>query len=224
MITRPRRWTALLSLMAGLLAGGCSDDGGDAQGAAGASGAAGAAGAAGNPGDEYQAEVFASTVVLDEATLAAMSPDDGSGKLRFASSTPQLAGLEKGSVLLTGQSARTPRGLLRVVRSVTAQGGGLELDTLEAPPQLAFRKLHVRTSRAITDVAAGSLVDAPRLPAAVPPGAGPGLRPQDAGGKYVHKDIDLLVFDADDKAETTSDQVRVKGALGSKSLPSNTPG
>ncbi|MFO0660655.1 MAG: hypothetical protein U0165_12615 [Polyangiaceae bacterium] len=162
--------------------------------------------------DEYAAELFPGTVVLDDATLATMSTDDRSGKLVFSASNPSLAGLKKGSVILAGKSATSPRGLLRVVRSVSTSASGVELDTVDAPLQVAFKKLHVKATRTTGELGSATSIDAPKLPASFEPF--PGSSIQSGGGDSVSKKVDVVVFDGDNNETTTDDQVRVQGELG----------
>ena len=71
--------------------------------------------------------------VTDEATRAALvaySPTDGT--LRFATSTPLLAGLVAGDVLVSAPSTAAPAGYLRKVVSITTDGAEVSLETTQA--------------------------------------------------------------------------------------------
>jgi hypothetical protein len=73
------------------------------------------------------------TRVADEemrAALTAYSPD--SGTLRFAHSTPVLAGVRVGDVIVSEPSAAAPAGYLRKVVSVTVEGNEVVLETTQA--------------------------------------------------------------------------------------------
>jgi hypothetical protein len=103
--------------------------------------------------DTVLAVPFASTKMLSASDLDALVPETGDGRLVFSRPLAILADVRAGSVLVGGLSASSPRGLLRVVTSVERQGDRAELRTVNAPIQLAFRKLTVATwSRATGEI------------------------------------------------------------------------
>lgn len=163
---------------------------------------------AGAPPDELSYELFSSTTFLQGADLAALTatPD---GTLSFATAPASLAKVEAGSILLAGISPATPQGLVRAVTSVERQGAGLKLTTLQAPIQLAFRKLHVKTTRDVVNFA--------QSPATRSDVSTRSVRPRDLGvgvDAGASLPLDFLLYDADDDPATTNDQIGIRGSLG----------
>src|SRR5258708_29820734 len=95
------------------------------------------------PKDVIEAVPFKSTVMLASTDLASLAPDNGDGVLAFTTAPDALAQVKRGSILVATVSPSTPTGLLRVVKSVTRSGTSLTLETLNAPVQLAFARLHM---------------------------------------------------------------------------------
>lgn len=157
-------------------------------------------------GDRYEAEPFASTVLLDQDTLGLLRASEADGTLRFSGTPAALAALAAGQVLVAGRSAKAPTGLLRFVGEVAQDSQGLVLKTTEAPIQLAFRKLEVAFSRHVGDEArpltfehVGSKEMA--------------LTKTISGGYWPALDVDEYVFDGDGDPSTPLDQVHVTGKL-----------
>jgi hypothetical protein len=71
------------------------------------------------------------TKVVEGEALAALTTFGADGRLTFASTTPWLAALEVGDVLVAGPSVAAPSGLLRRVASDPSPeaGGGLRIET-----------------------------------------------------------------------------------------------
>jgi hypothetical protein len=172
-----------------LLAPGCSDD--DSSSAA-----------AGNPDDEVSYELFKSTIELDGAALSAISDNGKDGTLRFSGKPSALANVKQGSILFGGRSDKTPVGLLRYVVEAKDEGGALVLRTVNAPPQVAFKKMHLKAKRDVPDFGASSFT------------ANPKLRPLDEGGGGKQLDLSWVLFDGDGNESTTDDQVKASGQLG----------
>ena len=75
----------------------------------------------------------ATTKVTDAATRAALSAyDRATGLLRFKQSTPTLAALKPGDVIVSSPSAAAPDGYLRKVTAIRSEGGETVLDTSQA--------------------------------------------------------------------------------------------
>ena len=183
---------ALLLLICGFLAPACS-------------------GSEAPPADKPQAtpiksltfEVFPFVHQLDDAALDALTTSGSDGTLTFAGAPVPLDGIERGSILLGGTSKKAPFGLLRIVRDVERSGSEVVVRSVNAPPQLAFRSLHVRASAGV-----GSLTD---------PSTDwdfPDLSPRKAGSGSGNEPFDFYLFDGDHDISTTDDQVRVHGAFG----------
>lgn len=162
--------------------------------------------------DVYEAKLFPTTHELSAATLAAMNVDDGSGQLVFTSSSAELTSIAPGHVILAGQTTSTPSGLLRFVTKVEPNGAGVRLTTVQAPLQAAFQKLHVKSRRRSVELTDDDVVVTPLAH------FGPQKRIQAvraADGVVDGKlDIDEVLYDGDNNASTTDDQVRVLGTIG----------
>ncbi len=152
-----------------------------------------------DPKDEAEVVPFRSTRVLSEADLALLEPDAGDGILRFTQTPAGLANVERGQVLVASKSATTPSGLLRIVKSATADGNGLTLETVHAPIQLAFQKVHVKTTTKSTGELGGTT-----WPDAI-------TQPLTVGAT---QDVNMIVFDGDGDTSTENDQVVLEGQLG----------
>ncbi|MCA9554853.1 MAG: hypothetical protein KC933_32785, partial [Myxococcales bacterium] len=161
-----------------------------------------------SPADVVEVVPFPSTRVLSADALAALQAESGSGRLVFS---PPPAGLtlEVGDVLVAGLSDSTPSGLLRLVTAVQAEGTALTVETVDAPLQLAFRRVHVRAQRDT-----GELGDATWSAA-----KGVGLRRQPlldltSGSAHTTQHLTVLLFDGDGDPTTEGDQIAFDGELG----------
>jgi len=156
---------------------------------------------------ELHYELLPWTKELTAETLARTKVGDDDGSVRFQGAPSQLVGLKKGDVLLAGQSATTPRGLLRLVLEVRDEGGEMIVTTAPAPIQAAFRTLHARLPAGTV-----ALDGAPADPF--------GTKPQTkyAVGKSVGggKSLDWRVFDQDGDRSTKDDQLYVTGQITGK--------
>jgi hypothetical protein len=163
-------------------------------------------------GDEIEAVPFDATIMLKTSDLTNLAPDKGDGLLVFTPAPPALAAVKPGSVLVASASPLTPHGLLRVVKSRTNDGTSLTLETLNAPLQLAFQRVHLKIrprSSGVISALKGTPNDIePRSLHARDIGrAGPS---QTANASY---DADVLLFDGDGDPMTTDDQVEFKGSI-----------
>ncbi|MBI5531902.1 MAG: hypothetical protein HY898_04250 [Deltaproteobacteria bacterium] len=155
------------------------------------------------PIKELAYEIFPFVVQLDDAALAKLTASEPDGTLRFSSVPPALASAKRGTILLGGSSPKAREGLLRIVRDVQQGADGLVLHTVGAPPQLAFKRLHV--------------VAAAKIPSWTDPGTDwtyPPLDPLVAGSGKGKEPFDFYLFDGDGNTSTTGDQVHVHGELG----------
>lgn len=174
-------WICALSLI--LLSVGCSEDAEPSR-----------------AGDRLDYELFPSTILLDEAALGALTTNGDDGELVFDPEPAALAGVEPGRVIVAGASPTTPSGLLRVVTAVNHQGSELRLSTLNAPVQLAFRRLKV-------DLAPRTVSFGDYAGQALP------VTPLAAGGESEKLVLSDPVFDGDKDLSTTDDQVIGTGTL-----------
>ncbi len=157
--------------------------------------------------DEYTAEPFDTTYQLNADSLAALDNVGADGTIHFATTPAQLAGIQSGTVIISNRSAIAPNGLLRFVRTVTPDGAGLTLGTVQAPLQVAFRSLHVKTAKRTAALGA-----APTTQSA--PGVSAEALTAQSGGGGGTLNLGFVAFDGDGNSETTDDQVTVNGELG----------
>ncbi|MCB9651531.1 MAG: hypothetical protein H6730_33795 [Deltaproteobacteria bacterium] len=101
--------------------------------------------------DVIEYTLFDSTRLLAEDTLASLVEATPEGILRFEGTPAALADVAQLDVILAPASGAAPQGLLRLVTSVSQDGNGLVLETVRAPLQLAFRKLHLRFTRKVDE-------------------------------------------------------------------------
>ncbi|MEZ0311400.1 MAG: hypothetical protein ACAI38_06475 [Myxococcota bacterium] len=159
-----------------------------------------------DPKDEVEIVPFRSTRILGEADLALLEPDAGDGVLRFTSMPAGLANVQRGQVIVASKSPTTPTGLLRIVKSAAADGDGLRLETVHAPIQLAFQKIHIKTTTKST----GELGTT-----AWPNSTTQPLSAQDFDRHVgATQNVNMVVFDGDGDTETENDQVVLEGDLG----------
>jgi Fibronectin type III domain len=78
------------------------------------------------------ATATAAAVVLDAASLSALTDVHTDGSLTFTNAPPQVTGLASGDVIAAGITAATPQGLLRTVTSVTSTGSTTTVATAPA--------------------------------------------------------------------------------------------
>jgi hypothetical protein len=158
--------------------------------------------------DEVEIIPFTSTKMLDGGDVASLAPETEPGVLRFTPAPARLADVQVGSILVSGLTPQTPRGLLRAVVDVAREGDALVLRTQEAPLQLAFRKVHVKSKQRST----GAIGDMPFVDKGVTPQS---LKPQADPSLTVSKkkELEMVLFDGDGDSGTTNDQVVATGAL-----------
>jgi hypothetical protein len=161
--------------------------------------------------DKISYELFDSAILLDKSALSQLEPETGDGLLVFKTTPSALANVARASVIVAGQSAATPKGLLRIVRSVEPNGAGVRITTMNAPLQLAFRQLHIELApRKTPEIGASDWLKNDLTPLSA------GSRPfaSYTGGKHPTLPLDIVAFDGDKDLSTKDDQVRVKGELG----------
>lgn len=182
----------LLSLLAA-----CADDDTDSAG----------------PADEVEAVPFDDTRTLTPADLAMLTGSTPDGVLTFRRTPASLAKVKRGDILVGGASKMTPAGLLRIVTRVDEadSDGSVRLQTINAPIQLAFRKLHVRVARNATLIQSKT-ADAKSSRA--------GLRIQaldidgPSGTASKTETFDYPLFDGDGDEATDDDRIVLSGEIG----------
>lgn len=169
------------------------------------------------PGDVIQAEPFKSTKMLGDTDLGALEPETGDGRLVFPVAPASLANVARGNIIVAGKSASTPHGLLRVVQSVQRDGDALILTTVNAPIQLAFRRVHLNLSPRSTGELAtifGASASARRLN--TKPGGGREVFLSALGDQIASETIEqeVVLFDGDGDEETENDRAVLNVKLG----------
>ena len=149
-------------------------------------------------------EPFRSTIVLSEADLADIALNEADASITLSASAPAADALRKGSVFVAGKSPRTPKGLLRIVKSVERDDDTVRLQTLHAPIQLAFRRVHIETARR----SSGELGAAAWSGNLEPLAFDPFHRHVGASQR-----LNVIIFDGDNDPDSTNDQVAVDGEL-----------
>jgi len=154
------------------------------------------------PIKEIEYELFPFVVSLDAAAREALLESREDGTLVFDGIPPVLAEVEQGSILVSSVAKNAPYGFLRIVREVEPSNGHLTLRTVGAPPQLAFRKLHLRASDQIASLTS-------------PDNEWyfPTLQPSIKGSGKASEPIDFFLFNGDGDPSTKDDQVHVTGKL-----------
>ncbi|MFO7179220.1 MAG: hypothetical protein DIU78_011015 [Pseudomonadota bacterium] len=150
--------------------------------------------------DVVEIEPFPSTVMLTDADLADIEVSETDGIIELSADAPSATELRKGRVFVAGRSERTPNGLLRIVKSVETDGDRLRLETLHAPLQLAFRKVHIEAARRSTGDLGALEGESDREPLAL-------------GGVGASKSLEAILFDGDGDEDTNNDQIAVNGEL-----------
>ena len=123
--------------------------------------------------------------------------------MHFNGTPAALANLKALEVIAAPVSAKTPKGLLRLVLAVENGAGGLTLRTTHAPLQLAFQKLHLKFERSIDDIAERG-VDF----------SGPVRRIQAADSEYQKETITIPAFNGDQDEMSEGDQALFTAKLG----------
>lgn len=149
-------------------------------------------------------EPFRSTVILSDADLKDIQVNESDGSIEMPASAPSVSRLTRGRVMVAGKSEGTPNGLLRVVKAAVSDGERVRLETLHVPIQLAFRKVHIETTRRST----GELGSRSWPPQREPLDFDPFRRHVGAS-----QQLDTVIFDGDGDPHTTNDQVSVSGEL-----------
>lgn len=91
------------------------------------------------------------TRVLDEPSLGALANVTPEGEYFFSTTTPLLAGVREGNILVGAIAPALPHGALVRVESVTPRDGGLAFGTRPAALEEAFEELTVHLAGTITD-------------------------------------------------------------------------
>ncbi len=78
--------------------------------------------------------------------------DDTKGTIRFTGAPASIVARQPGDVIVAGKSPSAPRGFVRAVVSVQADGADTVVETMPIPLQLAFKNLHVKLAREVADL------------------------------------------------------------------------
>jgi Bacterial Ig-like domain (group 2) len=147
------------------------------------------------------------TKPVEDNTQAILSSVSAGGTLRFEQSNAQLQGLKPGDVLVSDPTTAAPDGFLRKVSSVRQEGNEVVVDTTEA---LLTEAVSSGEAEAVTSLTTANLRRAQALRAGVSVQSRALLRPQ---AEILNLEFNKVLFDFDDKPETTNDQIEVSGSL-----------
>lgn len=134
------------------------------------------------------------------------TPATCTGKMVFSKSTPYLAGLAVGNLMVSPPGPNAPYGYLQKVKKITTSGDQVTVETEAASLDEALIEGQFQQEGILnpSDLSAMSLRQG-----VTPRGHKPGqIGPQAESFGF---DINTVLFDADDNSSTTNDQVRLKG-------------
>ncbi|MCP4360384.1 MAG: SUMF1/EgtB/PvdO family nonheme iron enzyme, partial [Chloroflexi bacterium] len=146
-------------------------------------------------------------VLTDDTTQHLVSVSGDGATFTFSQSTPELAALDPGDVMVGDISSTAPYGFLRQVVSVDASGGQVVVQTNDATLEDAIEQASIHHNRTLTteDIAYSSLADGVSLvqngPAAV------------QGTVFVYNLNNVVLYDLDGDLGTTDDQVTANGSI-----------
>jgi hypothetical protein len=162
-------------------------------------------------------EIAEHTRVVDENTRGSLIGFSEDGTLRFSGSTPFLANLKAGDILVSEPAAAAPNGLLKKVTAVRQEGDEVIVTTEQAALEEAILQGEVRTEKQLTpdDLAESiPLLEGVRLER-----IGSGTAQRDAlqaqadNFEYEVNFDNTVLFDNDGNKDTKEDQLRVDGKL-----------
>ena len=151
------------------------------------------------------------TEVIDDTTRNKLISFDGE-TLRFSETTPQLARLTKGSVLVSESSEAAPFGYLRRVSALRQEGGAVLVKTKHARLDEAIAQGSLSVTMPLTPAELDSsqmLLE--NLSLETDPG---GLSPQADDKLDFELQFDRVLLDLDGDDGTTNDQMKLSGKVG----------
>jgi hypothetical protein len=145
------------------------------------------------------------TEVLPPETTQYLSSISGDGAVyTFTQSTPELAALEPGDIMVGDATGSAPYGFLRKITSVTPDGGQVVVDTEGATLQEAIETGSFHVS--------GVLKPGHAQAAALPQGVTLVIAPELEDEFYVELK-DVVLYDDDGNPNTTNDQITADGSV-----------
>jgi hypothetical protein len=144
------------------------------------------------------------TQVLTQATTQYLSSISGDGAVfTFTQSTPALADLAPGDVIVGDATVETPYGFLRKVTSVSSVGGQVVVETEAATLEDAIESGEAHISRVLTpgDIQGGMQAK------------GVTLAPARFDDEFYFTLENVVLYDEDDDLETTDDQITANGSI-----------
>jgi hypothetical protein len=157
-------------------------------------------------------EIAENTRVVDENTRGSLIGFAEDGTLRFSGSTPFLANLKAGDILVSEPAAAAPNGFLKKVIAVQQEGDEMIITTEQAALEEAILQGEVSIEKQLTpDDLAGSV---PLLEGVRLEHRGQGeLQAQADNFEYEVNFDNTVLFDNDGNKDTKEDQLRVDGKL-----------
>lgn len=148
------------------------------------------------------------TKVISDETLGLLSGVDANGSYTFSQSSPSLANIYTGDVIVGGISPATPEGFLRRVTANTSAGGKIILATEPATLEDAISDGSIDISQHLSpaDLQGAELVNGVMLENAQSQAA-------IANDHFVILLDHVVLYDADGNSSTTDDQVTATGKM-----------
>ena len=147
------------------------------------------------------------TEVLPPETTQYLSVVSGDGAVyTFTQSTPALAALAPGDVIVSDATAQSPYGFLRKVTAVSSSGGKVIVTTTGATLEDAIQQGSVSFSEHLTPADIESMTALPGVALA-------DLSAADLENSFFFQLRDVVLWDKDGNYDTTNDQLRANGSF-----------
>jgi hypothetical protein len=162
-------------------------------------------------------EIAENTRIVDPNTRGSLVGFSEDGTLRFSGSTPFLANLKPGDILVSEPAAAAPNGFLKKVTEVRLEGSEVIVTTEQAALEEAILQGEVNTEKQLTPddvVESVPLLEGVRLERITTSTSQPGgLQAQADNFEYEVNFDNTVLFDNDGNKDTREDQVRIDGNL-----------
>lgn len=168
---------------------------------------------------KLEPEIAENTRVVDPNTRGSLVGFSEDGTLRFSSSTPFLANLKPGDILVSEPAAAAPNGFLKKVTAVRTEGAEVIIETEQAALEEAILQGEASVEKQLTpdDLAESvPLLEGVRLERATAQSNTAQtntLQAQADNFEYEVNFDNTVLFDNDGNKDTREDQLRVDGKL-----------
>lgn len=141
------------------------------------------------------------TNVLTDATAQFLTSISTDGTFTFNQTTPELANVASGEVIVGGVSTAAPYGFLRTVTAISNAGGQVIVQTAAATLEDAIEQGEVHVSQTLSPTNAQNRALAN------------GVTLSEKQGEFFIKLQDVVLYDEDKNQETKNDQVLANGSI-----------